>query len=178
MADRSRGLLRKVSCGSGTPSVLITELQANGNGGHVTRPPPQSELQKRNTLSVLIIELQANGHGGHVTRPPPHCRSGYKIKLVWVQRILDVSTSDTSAMISFCFSVVSQKRHPMERRPPYLRLSDHQKDPQKSGAGNLALTIINSHRIFQTGPGVLLLYALRIQCEVACPAWWLEGPVD
>jgi len=33
-------------------SVLITELQANGNGRQVMRPPPQSELRKRNTLCV------------------------------------------------------------------------------------------------------------------------------
>jgi len=56
--------------------VLITELQANGNGRQVTRPRPQSELRKRNALCVLIMELQANGNGGHVTRPPPHCGSG------------------------------------------------------------------------------------------------------
>jgi len=46
--------------------VLITELQANGNGRQVTRPPPQSELRKWNALCVLITELQANGNGGHV----------------------------------------------------------------------------------------------------------------
>jgi len=35
----------------------------------VTRPPPQSEMRKRNTLRVVITELQANGNGVHVTRP-------------------------------------------------------------------------------------------------------------
>ena len=49
--------------------MLITKLQANGNGRHVTRPPPQSELQKRNALSVLKTELQANGK--QVTQLPP-----------------------------------------------------------------------------------------------------------
>jgi len=71
MADRSRGLLCKVSCRSGTPYVLITELQANGNGGHVTWPPPQSEFRKRNTLYVFRIEAAANGNGGKITRPAP-----------------------------------------------------------------------------------------------------------
>jgi len=67
MADRSRSLLCKVSCGSRMPYVLITELQANGNGGHVTRPPPQSEFRKRNALYVFRIEAAANGNGGTVT---------------------------------------------------------------------------------------------------------------
>jgi len=68
MADRSCGLLCKVSCGSRTPYVLVTELQANGNGNgrQVMRPPPQSELRKQNAISVLITELQANGNGRHV----------------------------------------------------------------------------------------------------------------
>jgi len=30
----------------------------DGNGGHVTRPPSQSELRKLNTLCMLITELQ------------------------------------------------------------------------------------------------------------------------
>jgi len=56
MADRSCGLLRKVNCGSGTP-------YANGNGRQLMRPPPQSELRKRNALYVLITEVQAQtGH--------------------------------------------------------------------------------------------------------------------
>ena len=66
MAERSCGLLRRVSCGSGTPYVVIT---ANGNGRQVTRPP-QSELQKRNATCMLIMELQANGNGRQVARPP------------------------------------------------------------------------------------------------------------
>ena len=67
-ADRSRGLLRKVSCKRNALCMVIT---ANGNGRQVTRPLPQSELQKRNALCVLITELQANGNGRQVMRPPP-----------------------------------------------------------------------------------------------------------
>jgi len=67
MADRSYGLLRRVSCGSRTPHMVI---MANGNGRQVMRPP-QSELRKRNATCVLIMELQANGNGRQVARPPP-----------------------------------------------------------------------------------------------------------
>ena len=66
-ADRSHGLLSKVSCKRNALCVVIT---ANGNGKQVMRPPPQSELQKRNALCVLITELQANGNGRQVTWPP------------------------------------------------------------------------------------------------------------
>ena len=41
--------------------VLITELQANGNGRQVMRPPPQSELRKRNATYVFRTEVPANG---------------------------------------------------------------------------------------------------------------------
>ena len=39
--------------------MLITELQANGNGRQVIRPPPQGELRKRNAICVFITEVQA-----------------------------------------------------------------------------------------------------------------------
>ena len=48
--------------------VLITELQANGNGRQVMRPPPQTELPKQNAIRVFIM---ANGNGRKVMWPPP-----------------------------------------------------------------------------------------------------------
>jgi len=48
--------------------LLITELQANGNGRRVMRPPPQTELPKRNAIHVFIM---ANGNGRKVMWPPP-----------------------------------------------------------------------------------------------------------
>jgi len=76
MADRSRGLLRKVNCRSGTPYACSGPkarrmVMADGIGRQVTRPPPQSELQKQNTLCVLITELQVNGNSPQLMRPPP-----------------------------------------------------------------------------------------------------------
>jgi len=78
MADRSRGLLSKVSCGSGMPYVcsgwkcrrmgmadrsrshlrkvsykrnaLCVVITANGNGRQIMQPPPQSEFQKAERL--------------------------------------------------------------------------------------------------------------------------------
>jgi len=46
-------------CGSGTPYVFRTEVPVNGNGRQVTRPPPQGELRKQNAISVFIAEVQA-----------------------------------------------------------------------------------------------------------------------
>ena len=71
MADRSRRPLRKMSCGSATPCVFITEVPANGNGRQVMQHPLQSELQKRNALCVLITEVPVNGNGRQITWPPP-----------------------------------------------------------------------------------------------------------
>jgi len=41
---------------------------ADGNGRQVTRPPPQSELPKRNAICVFTT---TNGNGRQATRPPP-----------------------------------------------------------------------------------------------------------
>ena len=51
--------------------MLITELQVNGNGRQIMRPPSQSELKKQNALYMLIMELQVNGNGRQVMWPPP-----------------------------------------------------------------------------------------------------------
>jgi len=50
MADMSRSLLYKVSCGRGTPYVFITKVQAQT--GHAA-----SSAQKQNALCLLITEL-------------------------------------------------------------------------------------------------------------------------
>ena len=48
--------------------VLITELQANGNGRQVMRPPPQSELREAERHMCVY---NGSAGRGQVTRPPP-----------------------------------------------------------------------------------------------------------